>query len=155
MNKIKIITFTFLTTLIIIFLIFIFISFSNNNQKNSPFTQLTINNQIIYLEIPITPLEFSRGLMNRDNLDKNSGMFFIFKDNKLRSFWMKNTLIPLDLIFIDSDYKIIDIKHDFKPCKSDPCESYTSSIPAMYVLEINSGLAKEFNIKISQKIKPS
>ena len=155
MKKNKIIILTLFIILIFISLLSFFISFSNNQPKKQQFSQISINNQIINIEIPITPQEISTGLMNRNHLDKDSGMFFIFEVEKPQSFWMKNTLIPLDLIFIDSNNQIIDIKHNFQPCKSDPCETYTSSKPALYVLEINSGLAKELNIEIGQKIKIS
>jgi len=116
-------------------------------------TQLTINNHIFNLETAITPLEKSLGLMHRSHLNNKTGMLFIFDDNKPRSFWMKNTLIPLDLIFINDNYQIIDIKHNFQPCIIEPCKSYTSKEPAMYVLEINGGLAKELNIKTENFIK--
>ena len=80
-------------------------------------------------------------------------MLFIFEGEDYWSFWMKNTLIPLDLIFISDQYTIVDIKENFKPCKVDNCDSYTSKKKAKYVLEVNSGFVKENNVKIGDKIK--
>ena len=146
--------------LLLLFLAFLnsFLIIKSTQTSDNPVTiqqpsQITINNNIFNLEIASTSLEKSIGLMHRTHLNKNTGMIFIFKDEKPQSFWMKNTLIPLDLIFIDSNNQIVDIKHSFQPCKSEPCESYTSSKPAIYVLEINGGLAKEMEIKTGQKVK--
>ena len=88
-----------------------------------------------------------RGLMERESLAEDRGMIFIFSDEKIRSFWMKNTLIPLDLIFMAADGRVVDIKKDFLPCQSDPCETYSSAGPAKYVLEINAGQVDKNNIK--------
>jgi len=59
---------------------------------------------------------------------------------------MKNTLIPLDMIFIDSELKVVEVKANVMPCMGDPCPQY-KSVPAMYVLEINGGLAEKKGIK--------
>ena len=61
---------------------------------------------------------------------------------------MKDTLIPLDMLFIDADLRIIDIKENVPPCREDPCPSYPSKKPAKYVLEVNSGFVLENNIQI-------
>ena len=125
---------------------------SENIPTNHQPSKITINNHIFNLEIASTSLEKSIGLMHRTQLNKDTGMLFIFENEKPQSFWMKNTLIPLDLIFINSNNNIVDIKHNFQPCNSDPCETYTSSQPASYVLEINGGLVKDLNIEIGQQV---
>jgi uncharacterized protein len=91
--------------------------------------------------------ERARGLMFQDALGKNEGMLFVFDDEKTRHFWMKNTPIPLDMIFIGKDLKVIDIQ-SAEPCIAEPCSTYTSSRPAMYVIEVNKGFSKSNGINI-------
>ena len=95
--------------------------------------------------------EQALGLMFRESLPENSGMLFIFPDSSPRSFWMKNTLIPLDIIFIDENFEIIDIKHAV-PCRAEPCALYKSAKPAKYVLEVNEGFAEKNSVGVGDKI---
>lgn len=90
----------------------------------------------ISVEIADTDKAIRKGLMLREKLEANSGMLFIFNDSAVRSFWMKNTLIPLDIIFVSEDKRVINIAENALPCKAEPCESYKSASPAMYVIEI-------------------
>ena len=96
--------------------------------------------------------ERTRGLMFRKILDENSGMLFVFDDEDFQTFWMKNTLIPLDIIFIDKNFRIVDIKNA-APCEKDPCSMYQSSMPAKYVLEVNSRFSDKNNIRVQNIIK--
>jgi len=86
------------------------------------------------------------GLMFREKLNENDGMLFVFVNEEYQTFWMKNTLIPLDIIFIDKNFKIINIENAV-PCKQEPCALYRSAKPAEYVLEVNE------NFTIRNKIK--
>ncbi|MBI4920000.1 DUF192 domain-containing protein [Candidatus Azambacteria bacterium] len=100
----------------------------------------------IKIELAKTQEELEKGLMNRPSLPKNSGMFFIFPDEKTRSFWMKDTLIPLDIIFISSTGRVNEIT-TLKPCRENEiCQPYSSKMPARYVLEINAGAAEKWRI---------
>jgi len=83
--------------------------------------KITLNNKEIPVEIMDTPNSVASGMMGRDNLE--GGMLFIFEDISERSFWMKNCLIPLDIIFIAGD-KVTDVHENCPPCVSDPCEHY-------------------------------
>ena len=105
----------------------------------------------VEVEISDSPEERAAGLMFREFLGENSGMLFIFDDETTRSFWMKNTLVPLDIIFISKDFEIVDIKYA-EPCKENPCISYVSKGPAEYVLEVNGNFTIKNNIKIGDKI---
>lgn len=100
---------------------------------------------IINAEIADSPDKWSTGLMNRQSLAENTGMLFVFPDSAPRSFWMKNTLIPLDIIFIDEKGTVINIE-EAEPCKADPCRTYQSERNARYVLEVNMGYSKLYNI---------
>lgn len=96
------------------------------------------------VEIARTQEEKARGLMFRESMAENHGMLFVFDDFALRSFWMKNTLIPLDMIFIDENMTVVDVK-TAEPCKENPCSTYSAQ--AKYVFEINAGLAEKYGIR--------
>jgi uncharacterized membrane protein (UPF0127 family) len=93
--------------------------------------------------------EKEKGLMWVKNLPKNHGMLFEFTEEKIIYMWMKNTKIPLDMLFIDKNYKIIEISHNNKV---DSLEVISSKKPASKVLEINGGLAKELGIVIGNEV---
>ena len=101
------------------------------------------------VELALTHDEMAKGLMFRESLPSDRGMLFVFDDEKPRTFWMKNTLIPLDMIFMDGNMTVVHVAEAY-PCEVDPCETY-SSPPAMYVLEVNKGLSKENNIVIGSR----
>mgnify|MGYP001610016462 CR=1 FL=1 len=108
------------------------------------------NQTTITVEIADEPAEHSQGLMHRDFLPENHGMLFVFNETKPLTFWMKNTKIKLDIIFI-SNKTIIDIKQNFQPCEQEPCEKYTS-LPANKVLEVNAGFVQEKMIMIGTNV---
>ena len=95
--------------------------------------------------------ERERGLQNRESLDENAGMLFVFTKSAKHSFWMKNTLIPLDMIWIDHYQKIVYIKENAAPCKIHPCEIYSPDKDALYVLEVNAGYVKEKGLKVGDR----
>ncbi|MEK6935011.1 MAG: DUF192 domain-containing protein [Nanoarchaeota archaeon] len=128
----------------IIFIVLIFLIGCTNNY-------VKINNKKINVEIADEDDERAEGLMNREKLGKNSGMLFTYDDSKGRNFWMKNTLIPLDMIFIDEDLVIKKIRYAV-PCKEDPCELYDSEVPVKYVLEVNGNYTKENDINEGDSI---
>ena len=111
-----------------------------------------INNNCFDVEIAETSAERMKGLMNRESLDENSGMFFIFDKEKEYSFWMKNTLIPLDIIWLNKDMEIVHIEKNVQPCEEDPCQRYTPSKPAKYVLELNAGQVDKNNIEVENNL---
>lgn len=123
-----------------------------SQDKSKLFIQSKNSTILVYVEIVNDPRERSQGLMFRENLEWNKGMLFVFDEEKILSFWMKNTLIPLDMLFIDEKLRIIDIKENVSPCKENPCPSYPSKQPAKYVLEVNAGFALKNNIKIEDMV---
>lgn len=88
-----------------------------------------------------------QGLMFRDRLADDRGMIFIFPSIGEYAFWMKNTLIPLDMIWLDDQRKVVRVSHDVPPCKADPCPSYPPNVQARYVLELAAGMAAKHNVK--------
>ena len=91
--------------------------------------------------------------MYRTRLAANHGMLFVYKKAELRSFWMKNTRIPLDILFFDAERRLINVSADTPPCKSDPCPTYQSAAPAKYVLELNAGVVFSLGIKPADTFK--
>ncbi len=137
---------------IIIILILLIVPFLSQSSSSKITPKAIINNKSINLELARTLQEQEKGLMYREYLNNDSAMLFIFQDEQIRYFWMKNTLILLDIIFIDSNKNIIDIQ-GAEPCKSDPCKNYISQFPAKYVLELNAGYIQMNNISIGDKIE--
>ena len=123
---------------------------TQNNNTNSTISNTALP---VYIDVADDPQELTRGLMFRKNMESNNGMLFVFEDSANRSFWMKNTFIPLDVIFIDNNLRIVDIKENVQPClQENPCPSYSSIHPAKYVLEVNGGFVKENRIKIGDML---
>ncbi len=102
-------------------------------------------------ETAATPWQRARGLMFREHLPRDSGMLFIFEKDRRQSFWMMNTSIPLDIIFIDSSRKVINIE-EAEPCGLFGCPAYHSKRPCRYVLEINQGLSRELEIHPGSRV---
>lgn len=103
------------------------------------------------VEVAITDAEQQRGLMFREYLDKDKGMLFIFDGEEIHSFWMKNTLIPLDIIWINQGQEIVFIAENTQPCH-ETCLPIDSKQKAKYVLEINGGLARELGLNVGEKV---
>ena len=101
------------------------------------------------IEIAETDYEIQTGLMYRENMEKNQGMLFVFPDMSYHSFYMKNTLFPLDLVFIDDQLKVATIKQDAKPLDES---GISSEVPVQYVLEVNAGLAAVWGLEAGDRI---
>jgi uncharacterized membrane protein (UPF0127 family) len=113
---------------------------------------LYIGEKKITVEIADTHEKQLRGLMFRKSIPVDFGMLFVYDDEDIRGFWMKNTLVYLDLIFLDRNKQVVDMIVDVPPCKADPCETYVSEKKAKYVIELRGGRAKELNIKIADSV---
>jgi hypothetical protein len=88
----------------------------------------------------------AQGLMDRTEMAADHGMLFVFQDDAPRTFWMKNTKIPLDMLFFDSKLRLVSVQRDVPPCLADPCRGYSSGAPARYVLELNAGHATKLGL---------
>lgn len=106
---------------------------------------------VISLDIEIADDEYERqtGLMHRASLEENQGMLFIFEEESPRSFYMKNTYIPLDILFINAENKIVSFTENAEPTDET---SLPSNAPAKYVLEINGGLIERWGLEIGNEI---
>lgn len=114
--------------------------------------QIQNNEGIIELNVEIanTPQEREEGLMRRTHLNENSGMLFIFDTVNTRSFWMKDTLISLDILFLSSNGKIVHIAENTKPNQID--ERYPSGEPILYALEVSGGWCKRNKVKTGDTV---
>jgi len=94
-----------------------------------------------------------RGLMMRTTLAADHGMLFAFPVIGPQGFWMKNTLIPLDILYFNEDRKLVSVQQDVSPCTADPCPVYPSAAPAIYVLELPAGTARRMGFKAGDVLK--
>ncbi|XMO85283.1 DUF192 domain-containing protein [Algibacter sp. AS12] len=101
------------------------------------------------IEIADTDFDIQTGLMYRNSMANNQGMLFIFDDEKERFFYMKNTKIPLDLIYINANKAIVSVQKNAKPFDES---SLPSNAPAKYVLEVNAGLVDVWGIAVGDQI---
>jgi uncharacterized protein len=123
------------------------------NGKKAEFKEIKINNNTFQVEIVDTIISQTKGLSGRESLDEGKGMLFVFPKHAMRSFWMINMNFRLDIIWI-KDGIIVGIAKDTVPLKlnNEKAKIYYSPEPVDMVLEINSGLSDELNIKIGDKI---
>ncbi|HZX77908.1 DUF192 domain-containing protein [Lysobacter sp.] len=107
-----------------------------------------LNGQRYSVEIADDDAERARGLMFRDELAQGRGMLFIHERQEPLAYWMKNTRIPLDILYFDSTRKLVSQQRDVPPCSmGDRCPPYPSDAPARFVLELNAGEAAKLGLK--------
>jgi uncharacterized membrane protein (UPF0127 family) len=104
------------------------------------------DNFVVSVEVAADEELRSQGLMYRDQLAENRGMIFLFTQPGEYPFWMKNTLMPLDMIWMDGQHRIVHIAHDVQPCKADPCPNYPPHAQAWSVLELAAGVAAKHHL---------
>jgi uncharacterized membrane protein (UPF0127 family) len=143
---------------LIYFLLFIFaissIDIFGQSNKNLPKYELVIisqnkNKKVLTIELANTPKSRTYGLMNRKKMAYNSGMYFVFKNERYLNFWMKNVTIPLSIAYIDKNGVI---KQILKMKPLDTSILYPSKYPVKYALEVNQGWFKKNNIKTGSKV---
>ena len=158
----------FKKTFLFILVVNLFWSFSSCKEtskkviKTEPITfkkegELTIIKQKVDTLITSLDIEFAEteyetqtGLMYRESMNLNQGMLFIFPDERIHSFYMKNTKIPLDLIFIKADSTIASFQENAEAFNES---GLSSQVPVKYVLEVNAGLAQKWLLEIGDKIE--
>lgn len=109
-------------------------------QDSSKESKVCFEDHCFYVELAKTGEERSQGLMFRRNMELDGGMLFIFDSEREYPFWMKNTFIPLDIIWISKDKEVVFIERNTQPCQEE-CPSIEPGERAQYVLEINTGMA--------------
>lgn len=107
---------------------------------------VVLNGERFSVELAQTQEKQALGLMFRDSLEDDHGMLFLFPGEARRSFWMKNTRIPLDIFYFDGERRLVSVSRHTPPCRTQRCPSYPSEGPARYVLELNAGKADELGV---------
>lgn len=106
------------------------------------------------VEVADDDAERARGLMFRDELAAGTGMIFLHDREEPQAYWMKNTKIPLDILYFDNARKLVAQQRDVPPCTAgNACPSYPSNAPARYVLELNAGEAAKLKLQNGAELK--
>ncbi len=132
--------------------LFFFLLLSNLPKQKLSISKVCFKENCFKVEVAGTPQQKEQGLMFREHLDKDAGMLFIFEKEENYPFWMKNTLIPLDIIWINQNQEVVAIKENAEPCQREECPIIDPSAYAKYVLEINGGLAEEIGLEVGDKV---
>lgn len=111
-------------------------------EKDSVLAELAI-------EIAESDYETQTGLMYRSSMETKQGMLFIFPDTAMHSFYMKNTEFPLDIIFIDDNFRIASFQENAEPYDQ---KGLSSKVPVKYVLEVNAGMVAEWSLQVGDSI---
>ncbi|MFW5443250.1 MAG: DUF192 domain-containing protein [Methylococcaceae bacterium] len=140
-------------------LLFVFVVTNSHakEQKLEKFGHGTVvfpkQNLSMDVEIARTKVQRALGLMHRTYLTAESGMLFVFEQNGIQRIWMKSTLIPLDILFVSTQGRIVSMIKNLQPCRRAPCNIYGSIESAKYMLEVNAGIIDGKQIEIGQKLK--
>jgi len=126
--------------------------FSNAFAKEAT---VIINSHRFQVEVAETIEQHEQGLQHRQHLAPNQGMLFVFPEPRPASFWMKDTLIPLDILFFDVDSKLVQIFQNAQPCEFSPCKIYASGKPVRYALELPAGSVEKASIILGNSIEIS
>jgi len=110
-----------------------------------------VGDQTILLEVARTPEQQEIGLMFRTQLPSDRGMLFPFGQTRMARFWMKNTLIPLDMVFL-REGEVLAIVANVPPCRQDPCPSYGPSLWVDAVLELPAGRSAQLGLKVGDRL---
>lgn len=112
-----------------------------------------IGDKKIQVKVADTAVSQEKGLMGVSSMPPDEGMLFVFNIELPYAFWMKDTLIPLDIIWLDKKKSIVYIQKNALPCTKSPCTSYMPNNFAQYVLEVNAGWVEKNKIKLGDKVK--
>ncbi|MBI4168154.1 MAG: DUF192 domain-containing protein [Candidatus Aenigmarchaeota archaeon] len=132
--------------IIAVLVLFFLVSAQKPLEEKTIYFSSGVKNVTLLVKIADTEETRTKGLMFVNSLENNEGMLFIFADESERTFWMKNALIPLDMIFVTSNGTVVDVIESAKPCEKDPCATYPSIYPAKYVVEVNAGFTRQNGI---------
>lgn len=139
-----------LFTILLIFILILLIVLCTTPKKE--ITEVCFKNSCYEVEIAETKQERATGLMFRETLEASQGMLFIFPKEDIYPFWMKNTLITLDIIWLNEEKRVVFIHKEAEPCQEDKCPSITPNKEAFYVVELKAGEVRRIGLKEGEKI---
>jgi len=132
--------------------LFLLVGLSQGVQSSErPWVELAGKRYVV--ELAADDYSRMRGLMFRESMPRDAGMLFVFEAEYPQAFWMKNTLIALDILYFDSAGKLVSMSTHTPPCKTAYCPSYPSSAAARYVLELNAGEAEQLQLKPGARLQ--
>ncbi len=147
------VSFFLLTTLLLIFGFGCIGDLQEEHKNQENLVSVALPNGTKFLvEIANTDQLREQGLMHRDHLPPDRGMLFVFEREQIWAFWMKNTLIPLDVIWMDSNGRIVDVAENMQPCKTAPCPLYYPTHVSLFALEISAGRYAEEGLQVGMKL---
>ncbi len=135
-------TFTLILTLLIVLPIL-----ASDNQNKVCFKK-----HCFVVELATTAERREQGLMFCESLGFDKGMLFIFPQEQAHSFWMKNTYIPLDIIWINRNKEVVFIKENAQPCLGDNCPIIDPGQAAVYVLEVSAGMTRQIGLEVGEEV---
>lgn len=112
-----------------------------------------LKGQRYQVELAMDDASRMRGLMFRDSLPQDHGMLFVFEQQEPQAFWMRNTRIPLDILYFDDALRLVSATHGAPPCTTATCPSYPSVRPARFVLELNAGHARRLGVVTGDELR--
>ncbi len=136
-------------SLILIIVICVVLLVKPTKQQSTPTIDITIKDKTLSLEIAKSAIQKSRGLSNRNSLCPNCGMIFVYRIESIYPFWMKNTLIPLDIIWVNKQGTVVDIIQG----KPNDLSILTPKSKALYIIELNLDTSNNLNLKIGDQIQ--
>jgi uncharacterized membrane protein (UPF0127 family) len=122
-------------------------------EKPMKSVNIVLAGEKVHVEVAKNDAELTKGLMYRDVMAESVGMLFDFGETSSHSMWMKNTLIPLDMVWIDKNLKIVHAEKNVQPCYTLACPSYSSPKRARYVLELNAGWLDRNNVPVNTYVQ--
>ena len=128
----------------VLLLVFISLLMTSSLQADE---RLSIGHHQFQVKLAITDEEHAHGLKQVKLLRDNQGMLFVYPESRLFSFWMKDTLIALDILFFDENGRLLEIIKNSPPCKQSPCIKYSNQHAAQFVLELAAGVSDKLNLK--------
>lgn len=133
-------------------LLLLFLAGCVNNGGQEKVDKACFKDKCYALELAETAEQREKGLSGRSSLDEGIGMLFIYPDEEIRAFWMKDMLIPLDIIWIGGDGTVVFISKNNEPCGREYCPFIYPDKKARYVLEINGGETDKTNLSVGSKL---
>jgi len=134
------------------FLVLLIALISLFNLDSKPQSKICIKERCFYVKLAVTQAEQDRGLMFRRYLSRDEGMLFIFNEESVHPFWMKNVILPLDIIWLNREHEVVFVSKNAQPCINDFCENISPDKNSSYALEFNAGISDEIGIELGNRI---
>ncbi|HUU38154.1 MAG TPA: DUF192 domain-containing protein [Candidatus Desulfaltia sp.] len=107
----------------------------------------------VIAELAVNDEERARGLMFREQIHEDQAMLFLFAEEDIHSFWMKNMRFPIDILWLDRGKRIVHIEARVPPCPREPCPTYVPAAAAAFVLELQSGCAEKHGLRVPDRLE--